>query len=77
MGLLLIAGLVALPVVKARGAEHDLSTDYMIQMEAAAVTGDSGTGQAAEAARNAKISETGNLATEAAWTDATSPESQL
>ena len=69
LGLLLIAGLAALLAVTARGTEYDPNTDYMALMEAAAVAGDSEAGQAAEAARNAKISDTGNSATVIAWED--------
>lgn len=69
LGLLLIAGLVGLLAVTARGTEYDSNTDYMALMEAAAVTGDSEAGQAAEAARNAKISDMGITITEIAWED--------
>lgn len=69
LGLLLIAGLVALLAITARGTEYDPNTDYMALMEAAAVTGDAEAGQAAEAARNTKISDMGITTPEVTWED--------
>lgn len=67
--ILMTATMIAILSLSARGTEYDPSTDYMAAMEAAAVAGDAEAGQAAEGARNAKISDTGIPATVVAWED--------
>lgn len=67
--LLIFIIIMAAIVQQASAEEYDPDTDYMALMEAAAVTGDAETGTAAEAARNAKISDMGIDAPEIAWND--------
>lgn len=64
-----LALVLVLLSVATKAAEYNPNTDYMALMEATAVTGDAEAGQAAEAARNAKISDMGITTSEVAWED--------
>jgi len=67
--LLIFIIIMAAIIQQASAEDYDPNTDYMALMEAAAVIGDVEAGQAAEAARNAKISEMGITTSEIAWND--------